>query len=71
VPNTRFAFDVTGQHRTPGFFNLQEQRVLLRICQQRDQAAGADAADPDHLERHVLYRKPRQKLTTVGLQLYL
>jgi hypothetical protein len=50
---------------------LQQQRVLLRICQQRDQAAGADAADADHLERHVLYRKPRQKLTTVGLQLYL
>ena len=42
------------QHRRPGLFRLQEQRVLLVVAeQQRHPGARADAAHADHLAGEV------------------
>ncbi|MNY15617.1 hypothetical protein D3C86_1488390 [compost metagenome] len=59
---------MVGKHRTTRLLELQEQRKLLLVRQQGHQAAGADAADSHHFERHVLNVETRQQITTIGLQ---
>ena len=41
------------EDRRAGLLDLQEQRVLAVARHQRHEAAGADAADTDHLDGHV------------------
>lgn len=68
MPHARLGLHVIGEHRPPCFLELQEQRELLLVSQQRHQAARADTADTDHFERQVLNTEARQQPAPVGLQ---
>ena len=60
---------VVGQHRVLGLLGLQEQRFLpVAGLEQQDPRAGADAADTDHLARHVDQVELLHQVPAVGLQ---
>ena len=59
---------VVGQHRVLGLLGLQEQRFLtVAGLEQQDPGAGADAADTDHLARHVDQLELLHQVPAVGL----
>ena len=60
---------VSGQGGGLGFLGLQEQRLgPVPGVHQRDPAAGADTAHPDHLAGHLDQRELLQQVLAVGLQ---
>ena len=57
------------EHRGLGFLHLQEQRVVVvEADQERHPAAGADAADADHLPGQLHVPVALEQVATVGLQ---
>ena len=58
--------EVRLEHRLLSFFDLQDERVVVPASfQQRDPAAGPDAADPHHLAGSIHQREPVQEVGDV------